>query len=178
MFEALKNLVTDLVGDEAAPRAFAEDDYRVAAAALLVHVADIDGEMAAPERQRIKSLVAERFALDPVASARLIATAERADRESIDLYRFTSILMRVLDEPGRRKVIEMMWDIAYADGRVGEFEENVVWRVAELLGISSRERIALRQEVAAAQAHASRAPQPAAEEFIGPWSAVKPVAGR
>ena len=72
----------------------------------------------------------------------------------------------------------MMWDIAYADGRVSEFEENVVWRVAELLGISSRERIALRQEVAAAQAQPSAAPQPAAEEFAGPWSAVKPVAGR
>ena len=85
----------------------------------------------------------------------------------------------MLDEPGRRKVIEMMWDIAYADGKAGEFEENVVWRVAELLGISSRERIALRQEVAAAQAQPSGAPQPAAaEEFVGPWSAAKPVAGR
>ena len=160
MFEALKNLVADLVGDEAEPRAFAENDYRVAAAALLVHVADIDGEMDAAERQRIKSLVAERFGLDPVASARLIATAERADRESVDLYHFTSLLKRALDAPGRRKVIEMMWDIAYADGKVDEFEENVVWRVAELLGISSRERIALRQEVAAAQAQPSRAPQP------------------
>ena len=178
MFDVLKNLVADFVGDEAQPRAFAEDDYRVAAAALLVHVADIDGEMDTAERQRIKSLVAEHFALDPVASARLIATAERADRESVDLYHFTSLLKRTLDEPGRRKVIAMMWGIAYADGKVGEFEENVIWRVAELLGISSRDRITLRQEVAAGQAQTSRAPQPAAEEFVGPWTSVKPVAGR
>jgi uncharacterized tellurite resistance protein B-like protein len=178
MFEALKNLMADLAGDEAQSRAFAEDDYRVAAAALLVHVADIDGQMAAPERQRVKDLIAEHFALDPVASARLIATAERADRESVDLYHFTSLLKRTLDAPGRRKMIEMMWAVAYADGKVGEFEENVVWRVAELLGIPSRERIALRQEVAAAQIQPEAAPQPAAEEFSGPWTAVKPVAGR
>jgi uncharacterized tellurite resistance protein B-like protein len=110
-----------------------------------------------------------------MASARLIATAERADRESVDLYHFTSILKRVLDAAGRRKVIEMMWDIAYADGKVDEFEENIVWRVAELLGISSRDRISLRQEVAAAQARGTQDPLPDKEDFVGPWSAVKPV---
>lgn len=178
MFEALKQLMADLTGDAAQPRAFAEDDYRVAAAALLVHVAEIDGEMATAERQRIKSLIAEHFALDAAASARLIASAERADRESVDLYHFTSLLMRVLDEPGRRKVIEMMWAIAFTDGKASEFEENVVWRVAELLGISSRERITLRQEVAAAQAQPVRTPQSAAGEFAGPWAAIKPVTGR
>ncbi len=90
MFEALKNLVADLVREDSAPRAFADDDYRVAAVALLVHVADIDGDMADRERQRIKSLISERFGLDAAASARLMATAERADRESIDLFHFTS----------------------------------------------------------------------------------------
>ena len=42
----------------------------------------------------------------------------------------------------------MMWEIVYADGRVTEFEDNLIWRVADLLGVSSRERIALRQRVA------------------------------
>jgi uncharacterized tellurite resistance protein B-like protein len=178
MFELFKNFMADLVGDEAQPRAFAEDDYRVAAVALLVHVADIDGEIAVSERQRIKNLIAERFGLDPAASRQLIATAERADRESVDLCHFTSVLKRTLDEQGRRKVIEMMWDIAYADGKVGEFEENVVWRVAELLGISSRDRITLRQEVAAAQAHSGEAEASQPPEFAGPWSAAKSGTGR
>lgn len=177
MFEALKNLVADLVHEEAEPRAFGDDDYRVAAVALLVHVADIDGEMAAPERQRIKNLVAERFGLDAAASARLIATAERADRESVDLYHFTSVLKRVVDAAGRRKVIEMMWEIAYADGKVGEFEENVVWRVAELLGIESRDRITLRQEVAASRTHDGGGLSSEKQEFAGPWS-TKPVGER
>ena len=130
--------------------------------------------MDASERQRIKALVSERFGLDASASARLIATAERADRESVDLYHFTSVLKRVLDEPGRRKVIEMMWEIAYADGKVDEFEENIVWRVAELLGISSRDRITLRQDVAAAQTRDATLSPPEKQEIIGPWSN-KPV---
>lgn len=179
MFEALKTLVADLVSTESEPKAFAENDYRVAAVALLVHVADIDGEMDISERQRIKNLIAERFGLDPVASARLIARAERADRESVDLYHFTSVLKRALDEAGRHKVIEMMWDIAYADGNVDEFEENVVWRVAELLGVSSRDRITLRQDVAAAQGQPRNVQSLLAEEeFAGPWSATKPAADR
>ena len=178
MFEALKALVSDLAGDDAASRAFAENDYRVAAVALLVHVAEIDGEMDASERRRIKGLVAERFGLDQTASSRLIATAERADRESVDLYHFTSLLKRALDAPGRRKVIKMMWDIAFADGKVDEFEENVVWRVAELLGIPSRDRILLRQEVAAEQGRVDEAPRTEDEEFVGPWSTVNPAVHR
>jgi len=72
-------------------------------------------------------------------------------------------------------VIWMMWEIAYADGKVDEFEENIVWRVAELLGISSRDRINLRQEVAAEQARGTR-PAQEKEDSAGPWPAVKPVA--
>jgi len=43
----------------------------------------------------------------------------------------------------------MMWEIIYADGRVTEFESNLIWRAADLLGISSRERIEIGQHVAA-----------------------------
>ena len=42
----------------------------------------------------------------------------------------------------------MMWEIIYADGRANEFESNLMWRAADLLGISSRERIELGQRVA------------------------------
>jgi len=44
-------------------------------------------------------------------------------------------------------VIEMMWEIVYADGRRGELEDNLLWRAADLLGVSPRERIELRRRV-------------------------------
>ena len=149
MFETFKTFISDFVDGEKHPSQFADNDYRLAAAALLVHAAAIDGEMSQPERDKLHSVIKQRFALDDRAAAELIAKATEAEHESVDLYHFTRQLNRSLDEPGRARVIEMMWEIVYADGRVSEFEDNLLWRAADLLGISSRERIALRQQVAA-----------------------------
>jgi uncharacterized tellurite resistance protein B-like protein len=57
--------------------------------------------------------------------------------------------MRSVNDEGRLRIIEMMWELVYADGQVSEFEDNVVWRAADLLGISSRDRIDLKHKVAA-----------------------------
>jgi hypothetical protein len=46
----------------------------------------------------------------------------------------------------------MMWEIVYADGRVNEFEHNIIWRAADLLGVSTRQRVELRQRIAAGRA--------------------------
>jgi uncharacterized tellurite resistance protein B-like protein len=56
--------------------------------------------------------------------------------------------MRSVNEEGRLRIVEMMWELVYADGEVSEFEDNVVWRAADLLGISSRDRIELKHRVA------------------------------
>jgi uncharacterized tellurite resistance protein B-like protein len=53
-----------------------------------------------------------------------------------------------VDEAGRIRIVEMMWELVYADGKVSEFEENVVWRAADLLGVSSRDRIELKRRSA------------------------------
>ena len=82
-----------------------------------------------------------------------MSKATEAEQEAVDLYHFTSLLNRSLDEDGRRRVIEMMWEIVYADGRVSEFEDNLIWRAADLLGVSTRERIELRRRVAASRGH-------------------------
>lgn len=42
-----------------------------------------------------------------------------------------------------------MWEIVFADGRMNEFEDSAVWRAADLLGISTRDRVELRRSVAA-----------------------------
>ena len=56
--------------------------------------------------------------------------------------------MRSLNEEGRLRVVEMLWEMVFVDGDVSEFEDNVMWRVADLLAISPKDRIALRQRVA------------------------------
>ena len=93
------------------------------------------------------NLLARRFELEPAEAASLAKAAENADAEAVDLYGFTSVLKRTLDEPDRERIIEMMWKLVYADGSVHEFEDNAVWRVAELLAVPSQTRIRLKKAV-------------------------------
>jgi len=149
MFAAFKKFVSDFADGETHPSAFAENDYRLAAAALLVHAAAIDGAISDIERDKLHTLIKRRFDLEEAATDELLRAATTVEQEAIDLYHFTSLLGRSLDEDGRRRIVEMMWEIVFADGRVSEFEDNLLWRAADLLGVSTRERVELRQHVAA-----------------------------
>jgi uncharacterized tellurite resistance protein B-like protein len=103
--------------------------------------------MSRRERDKLRSVIKQRFALSDEATDELIAKATAAEHESVDLYHFTSLLNRSLDEPGRARVIEMMWEIVFADGQRDELEDNLLWRAADLLGVSPRERIELRRRI-------------------------------
>ena len=148
MFQSFKNFITDFVDGGKHPSQFAEDDYRLAAAALLVHAAAIDGEMTEKERNTLHTVIKQRFNLDDTLTDELIEKATEAEHEAVDLYHFTHLLNRMLDEEGRARVIEMMWEIVYADGQRDELEDNLLWRAADLLGVSPRQRIELRQRIA------------------------------
>ena len=147
MFESFKNFISEFVDGAKHPSQFADNDYRLAAAALLVHAAAIDGEMLPSERDKLHGVIKQHFALDDQAADELIAKATEAEHESVDLYHFSSLLNRSLDEPGRARVIEMMWEIVFADGQRDELEDNLLWRAADLLGVSPRERIELRRRI-------------------------------
>ncbi len=147
MFAAFRNFVAEFVDGEKHPSQFAENDYRLAAVALLVHAAAIDGDMSQSERDKLHAVVKQRFALDDALTDELIGKATLAEHQAVDLYHFTSLLNRTLDEEGRARIIEMMWQIVYADGRRGELEDNLLWRAADLLGVSPRERIELRRRI-------------------------------
>ena len=152
MLEDIKRFLTELIDGGKAQEHFGENDYRVAAAALLVHVATLDGGLSPLQRDRRRGLLMANFGLDEHRTDELIAAAEAAERDAVDFFHFTSVIMRTLDEDGRKRVIAMMWDVVLADSRVTEFEDNVMWRVSDLLGIDNRTRIELRHQVAEARA--------------------------
>lgn len=167
MFESFKNFVTDFIDGGKHPGQFADDDYRLSAAALLVHCAVIDGDVSSQERAVLHAVIKRRFALDDAATAELIEKATAAEHEAVDLYHFTHLLNRALDEEGRAKVIEMMWEIVYADGKRDELEDNLLWRAADLLGVSPRQRIELRQRIALKSGNAAAADVVAGEDAGG-----------
>ena len=156
MLDGLRQFIADIVSPGAdADIQFDDTGYLLAATALLVHVVSLDGEPSKVEKRKLHSLIESRFKLDPGTADHLIAQATLAEGEAVDLYRFTSIIMRSVNEEGRLRIIEMMWELVYADGQVSEFEDNVVWRAADLLGISSRDRIDLKHKVAGQRQPAS-----------------------
>jgi uncharacterized tellurite resistance protein B-like protein len=152
MLDGLRQFIADIVSPDVQKGAFDETDYRLAATALLIHVVSLDGEPTAKEKRKLHSLIETRFKLDPGSADQLISSATRAEGDAVDLYRFTSVIMREVDEEGRRRIVEMLWEMVFADGKVTEFEDNVLWRAADLLGISGRDRIELKHKVAEKQA--------------------------
>src|SRR5947207_10747174 len=149
MLDGLRQFIADIVSPAAdQDRAFDDAGYQLAATALLVHVISLDGEPSDVEKRKLHVLLESRFGLDPGTADKLIAAAMLVEGEAVDLYHFTSVIMRSVNEEGRLRIVEMMWELVYADGQVSEFEDNVVWRAADLLGVSSRDRIDLRHRVA------------------------------
>ena len=148
VFDAIRNFVSELADGK--PSTLADADLRVATAALLIHAAAIDGNISDAERDKLCVLLKQRFDLDDAAAGDLVERATDADNKAVDLYHFTRLLNSSLDDAGRCRIIEMMWTVAYADGVATEYENNLIWRVADLLYVPQAERIALRQRAAAA----------------------------
>src|ERR1700710_2709263 len=116
MLDGLRQFITEIVATDTGPRAFDETDYRLSATALLIHIVSLDGEPTPIEKRKLHSLIESSFKLDPGTADRLIASATRAENDAVDLYHFTSVIMREVDEKGRLRIVEMMWEMVFADG--------------------------------------------------------------
>ena len=133
-------------GNDGRTRGADADDPRVAAAALMYHVMDADGVRQDVEWERMKQLLSESYGVTGEALDRLVAAGGEADEDAVDLYAFTSVLKRHLDADERVEFIGLMWEIVFADGELHELEENILWRIAELIGVDRRDRILERQK--------------------------------
>jgi uncharacterized tellurite resistance protein B-like protein len=134
MFERLQQFLASLSGGDRP--AFAADDPRVAVMALCIQVMEADGKILDIEKRALRARFKEVYGLDESELDALVAAGTDAESEAIDFFRFTSELKRQLSE------------IVYADGERSEMEDHAIWRIADLLGVSGRERIMKRQEVA------------------------------
>ncbi len=149
MFDRLMEIFRELPGSGFRDRGekFSDDDPRLAAAALLFHLMDVDGEAHESERAKLSSLLSVKYGLKGDALKQLLKAAAAADQETTDLSTFTAILKRQLDYSAQIDFVTLMWEMVCADGHASEMETIVVWRVAELLGIRDDERNAIQEHV-------------------------------
>lgn len=146
-WDTLKDMTDRVTGSETEAEDLGQEEVRLAAAALLVHATVVDGEVSRSETQVLRDILERSYDLDHGQAGRLITQAAEREKDAVDLYGFTSVLTRRLNRQDRLKVVEMLWQIVVADGIIHELEANLVWRAAELLGVTSRDRIRLRKSV-------------------------------
>jgi uncharacterized tellurite resistance protein B-like protein len=146
MLDRLRRLLTGRA-PEAQPKAHSFEERQLAAAALMVEAATMDSALDAAERVRIGELIRERFGLGADEAADLIAEAERAVAASVQWHGFTSAIKDGFDHAERIELIEMLWEVAYADGRLHDYEASLLRRIAGLLYVSDRDSGEARKRV-------------------------------
>ena len=148
--ERLKELFATL-GSE--PQALVEtagvDELHLAAAALLTEVALGDDRFDDVERRAIDRLVQTRFGLSPTEAASLMDAAEKKARDSTHLLRFTRVIKDNFTPAERIEMIEMIWEVVYADGELHHYEDSLLRRIAGLIYVSDRDRGAARKRALA-----------------------------
>jgi uncharacterized tellurite resistance protein B-like protein len=155
MLDHLMNLLT---GAEAPSAPTGADELQLAVAALLVEAARMDDNFDERERAAIEGLLAARFDLTPGAVHTLVEAAEERMRETTQYFPFTHAITTQLSTEQRVDIIEMLWEVAYADGVLDPQEDMLLRQIAGLIHVPDRERAEARkralEKAAAARARA------------------------
>jgi len=144
MLGSLK-LFFDKFGAAGAGDAARLDGAAEAVATLLVKAASLDGEFGAEERRTVENLLARRFGLAEADVRSLIDDALEEMEQSVDFYSYTRVIRDEFDHEKRVELMEMLWEVAYADGVLHDHEASLMRRVTGLIYVSDQESGAARK---------------------------------
>lgn len=129
------------------------DKVQMATVALLVEAAQMDAEFGAEERAKIAQLVERRFGLSAAESRPLLRAADERVEQSVEVFGFTREIKNAFSPEERIEVMEMLWEVAYADGVLHDLEASLMRRLAGLLHVSDRDSGLARKRVLARFGH-------------------------
>lgn len=121
------------------------DELELAVAALLIEAARMDDRFDEAERATIERLLKEKFDLSPAEVSALMEAAETAVRHSTQFFPFTREIVQRISPDDRAQILEMMWEVAYADGVLDPYEDALLRRIAGLIHVPDQERGLARQ---------------------------------
>ncbi|NJO39005.1 MAG: TerB family tellurite resistance protein [Rhizobiales bacterium] len=147
MFARLKRLLTEPSPSAGSARAHSFEEKQLAAAALMVEAARLDDDFDADERARIASLLQAHFALSAAEADDLLAAGEQASSDSVEWQGFTRAIKDGFAPEERMALIEMLWEVAYADGTLHDYEASLIRRITGLLYVSDRDSGEARKRV-------------------------------
>ncbi|MFO1150226.1 MAG: TerB family tellurite resistance protein [Alsobacter sp.] len=143
MLKEIRDFLASLgLGREAGTAAF--DEVQLSAAALVVHLAYVDGAFSTRESIWLRQAVATYTGLSGAEAERFLEAARQVDQERGDFSESVEALRRRLPPDQRLNLVALLWRCAMADGVLHEFEDDFIARIAELLGLSPPEAEAIR----------------------------------
>ncbi len=113
-----------------------DDLLRLATAVLMIDVARADHVFEDVEFDRVLKLVAKHFNLSAEQAAELVSSADEKAEDLVSLHEFTQLLHENLDAAEKAKIVGLLWQIAYADGRLDKYEDSLVLKISDLLFVS------------------------------------------
>ena len=123
------------------------DELQLALAALLIEAADSDHHFDEAERVVIARLLERRFKLSHSEAVALLAAGQREADHAVELFHFARTINERLSFEQRVELVEMLWEVAYADGVLDQYEDSLLRRVGGLIYVPDRERGMARQRV-------------------------------
>ena len=159
MIDALKSIFQQAIAEaNSRDSQAAEHGREVAVAALLVEMIQADRECHEQELDAARSALANVFALDAEEVERVFDAGRAGAHEATSLFEFTSMINRHFEHDEKVRIVEMLWRVAYADGRLEKHESHLMRRLAELLHIRHREYIAAKLSAESRASKADGAP--------------------
>jgi uncharacterized tellurite resistance protein B-like protein len=111
-------------------------EEQVAVTAILLEVAESGTDFGPEEREMISALLQERFELDAEEVRSLIALTQEARAQSADLWPFTNAIARQYGPEQKERLLEMVWRVIFADGRLDPYEEQLTRRLQAMLTVN------------------------------------------
>ena len=146
MIGKLKQLVREALGEEQQGVEVCRD-LRLATAALLLEMARADREETPAERAAAEAMLARHFSIERGAAEALLQRAEDRLHHTVSLYEFTRVLNDTLSAAERRRVVEMVAEVAATDGRFDKHEQHLLSKLADLLHLRRAEYATIRASV-------------------------------
>ena len=124
-----------------------EKRIQVAACALFIEMARTDDEFSEEEQNRIISILKKEFSLSDDMCKELIELSKLELQASVDLWQFTNLINENYSPADKIRLIEMIWRVVYADGKLDKHEDYLVKKLAMLLNLRHREMIDAKLKV-------------------------------
>jgi uncharacterized tellurite resistance protein B-like protein len=147
MFGRIKALLAEAGASGGSGRTTDEDAFQLAVAVLLMEAARMDERIEPAERRTVVTLLVKRFGLATPDAEALVQRAEVEAHRSSELFTFTRRVSGRMSPEERVGLVEMLWEVAYADGVLDDYESNLMRRLAGLLHVEDVDSGAARQRV-------------------------------